>query len=74
MKLSELSKGSRAMIVSVNSSPLEVTLMKLGVVTGDIVTLSDFAPFGGPLAMQIGSNKVALRRSDAARIEVKMLT
>jgi len=74
MKLSELSKGSRAMIVSVNSSPLEVTLMQLGVVTGDIITLSDFAPFGGPLAMQVGGNKVALRRSDAARIEVKMLT
>lgn len=74
MKLSELSKGSQAMIVSVQSSSLEVTLMKLGVVSGDIITLTDQAPFGGPLAMQIGGNKVALRRSDAKQIEVRVLT
>ena len=74
MKLSEVSKGSQAMIVSVQSSSLEVTLMKLGVVIGDIVTFTDVAPLGGPMAIRIGSSKVALRRSDANQIEVKILT
>ena len=72
MKLSQLEKGAQAVIVSVDSQELEVALMKYGVVRGDLFTLSDQAPFGGPFALEIDGNKVAIRKSDAALIQVKV--
>lgn len=72
MKLSQLNKGSQAVIVSVASRDLEVALMKYGVVCGDLFTLSDMAPLGGPFALEIDGNKVAIRKSDAELIEVKV--
>lgn len=72
MKLSELDKGTSAIIVSVSSRNLEVALMKYGVVCGDLFTLSDMAPMGGPYALEIDGNKVAIRKSDAEQIEVRV--
>ena len=72
MKLSQLEKGSQAVIVSVSSKELEVALMKYGVVRGYFFTLSDQAPWGGPFALEINGNKVAIRKSDAEQIEVKV--
>lgn len=72
MKLSQLNKGSKAVIVSVTSRELEVALMKYGVVCGDQFTLSDLAPMGGPFALEIDGNKIAIRKSDAEQIEVKV--
>ncbi len=72
MKLSKLNKGASATIVLVTSRDLEVALMKYGVMCGDLFTLSDIAPMGGPLALEIDGNKVAIRKSDAEKIEVKV--
>jgi len=71
MKLSELKKGQAGTIAGIERPELEVALMKVGLVRGDQFTLSDIAPLGGPLALEINGHKVALRRSDARFITIQ---
>ncbi|MGG6463494.1 FeoA domain-containing protein [Solilutibacter silvestris] len=47
-------------------------LRELGFVSGEPVRVSGFGPFGrDPLLVRIGTSSFALRRSEAARVEVE---
>lgn len=70
MNLAELEKGELAVIVSVKSETLSLKLYEMGVLPGESVSLEHIAPFGDPVAIQVGESKLCLRLEDAAEIEI----
>lgn len=73
MQLSSMNKGSRGRILSIGSEAVAFSLMALGVMPGDEFLLTDRAPLGGPLALEVNKGKIALRRDDAQGIEVEVI-
>ncbi len=77
MRLSELPKGSPAVVDCVNDAHLDDTIAQrlrdLGFVAGEPVRLVARGPLGAdPLLILIGSTRFALRRSEAARVTVRV--
>ena len=75
MRLSELAKGATAVIQEVEdvnpSDPISSRLRELGFVRGEPVRIVAQGPIGGdPLLVQIGFTRFALRRAEAARVQV----
>jgi len=75
MQLSDLPKGSSAVVVQVNdahdSDAIAQRLRDLGFVAGEAVRIVAQAPWGGdPLLVQVGSTRFALRRKEAGRVIV----
>jgi len=76
MNLSELKLGAPATVLQVceqaSPDPIAARLRDLGFVAGEPVSLVAHGPFGAdPLLVQIGFTRFALRRSEAARVEVQ---
>jgi ferrous iron transport protein A len=75
VRLSELAKGATAVIHEVEdanlSDPISRRLRDLGFVRGEPVRIVAHGPIGGdPLLVQIGYTRFALRRAEAARVQV----
>ena len=75
MRLSELAKGATAVIHDVEDSqlndPISRRLRELGFVRGEPVRIVAQGPIGGdPLLVEIGFTRFALRRAEAARVQV----
>lgn len=69
--LAQLSKGSAAVVRSLGGHPeLRSRLQEMGFTPGCPVRLVARAAFGGPMAFQVRGTLVALRRTDAACIEI----
>ena len=78
MRLSELPKGAQAVVEHVDdahpSDAIAQRLRDLGFVAGEPVRLVARGPLGAdPLLIQIGSTRFALRRSEAARVSVRVV-
>ena len=76
MRLSELPKGTRAVVDRVHDAhavdPIARRLRDLGFVDGEPVRVVAIGPMGGdPILIQIGFTRFALRRAEAARISVR---
>ncbi|MBP6309736.1 MAG: ferrous iron transport protein A [Arenimonas sp.] len=76
MDLSQLTKGSTAQVLGVQSldpdDAIAQRLLDLGFVAGELVKCISLAPFGGdPLLVQIGYTRFALRKVEAARVQVE---
>lgn len=76
MRLSDLKRGAEAVVHAVEEAfPNDVIsrrLRELGFVRGETVRVVARAPLGGdPLLVQVGFTRFALRRNEAARIEVE---
>lgn len=76
MNLSELTPGMSATVIEVceqsSPDPIASRLRDLGFVAGEPVSLVAHGPFGAdPLLVQIGYTRFALRRSEAARINIQ---
>jgi len=76
VRLSELPKGSPAIVDRVNDAhtadPIAQRLRDLGFVDGEPVRVVAVGPMGGdPLLIQIGYTRFALRRAEAARVDVR---
>ncbi|MBS0219085.1 MAG: ferrous iron transport protein A [Proteobacteria bacterium] len=79
MKLVDLPRDVRARVVAVHGNGDDRSadvvarrLRELGFVSGEPVRVSGFGPFGrDPLLVRIGTSSFALRRSEAARVEVE---
>lgn len=72
--LSRLPLGSSARIVKLlNPEPLKTRLMDLGFVPGARVEALFAAPAGSPRAYGILNTVIALRKKDAALVEVQPL-
>lgn len=77
MRLSELPKGSPAVVDGVDDAhaadPIAQRLRDLGFVDGEPVRVVAIGPMGGdPVLIQIGSTRFALRRAEAARVNVRV--
>lgn len=77
MRLSDAPKGANAVVQSVSDAhpadPIAQRLRDLGFVAGEPVRLVARGPLGGdPLLIQIGSTRFALRKSEAARVDVSV--
>ena len=69
--LSQLGNGQEASIRSVSGhSVLSQRLQELGFTPGTPVRLVAKAAFGGALAFQVRGSTIALRRADAACVEI----
>ena len=77
VRLSDLPKGSPAVVDRVDDAHLDDAIAQrlrdLGFVAGEPVRLVARGPLGAdPLLIQVGSTRFALRRSEAARVTVRM--
>ena len=70
-----LRDGKTGMIVridSVGDSELKERLMTMGLIPGTKVKVLRSAPLGDPMALGVRSYNLALRREDAAKIQVSI--
>lgn len=79
MRLSELPRRTAAVVKSVDDAtpndPIARRLRDLGFVPGEAVQIIAFGPFGkDPLVAQVGFTRFALRRAEAARIAVDVVS
>jgi len=78
LKLSELPRRTAATVESVDDQIANDTiarrLRELGFVSGERVEVVAAGPLSAePLLVQVGYTRFALRRSEAARVQVKLL-
>jgi len=70
--LDELPKGWEGMIDSVDDASLSgVRLGSLGFLPGRLLRLVKIAPMGDPIAVDIGGQRVGLRRADARAVRLR---
>lgn len=77
MRLSELPRHAFAVVRRVEATqeadPIARRLAEIGFVPGETVRLVATGPVGAdPLLVQVGFTRFALRRSEAARVEVEV--
>lgn len=69
--LNQLSPGQSAQVAVVRlSGKLRQRLLDLGFIPGVCVTAVHISPLGDPVAYQVLDTVIALRRHDAAHIEI----
>lgn len=75
MTLDELKPGQRGSIVKIlGDGPLVQRLMALGLLEGSEVSLTRRALGGDPVEVQVMGYALSLRREEARRVEVRLLT
>ena len=73
MKLKDTKSGMVVRIDSVGESDLKQRLMTMGLIPGTRVEVLNSAPLGDPIALRLRSYNLAMRRDDAAQIEVSQV-
>ena len=69
--LRELPAGAAAKVVNVHGgSAVSRRLMEMGVIPGTEIRVIKSAPFGDPIQVRILGYSLALRRNEAASIEI----
>lgn len=72
--LSEVQVGQRAQVHSMDADdPVYQRLLAFGLTPGVEVRVVHVAPLGDPIAISFCSQKVMIRRSDAARVMVESI-
>ena len=72
MKLSTLKPGATARIISVGGEgALRQHFLDMGVIPGVLATVTQLAPMGDPMELQIHGYELTLRLADAEKIEVE---
>lgn len=72
LRLSDLKKGQTGTIVKIDESFHVVQLMEMGFLQGKSVSISQVAPMGDPIAVQISGYLLSIRKVDAAQIWVEV--
>lgn len=74
MTLDRLSKGEYAIIKNVGGEgSLRQHFLEMGLIPGQTVRLTKFAPLGDPMELLINGYTLSIRMADAARIEVERI-
>ncbi|MEI6947534.1 FeoA family protein [Paraflavisolibacter sp. H34] len=68
MRLSELKPGQRAVIKSFASPDLELKLMEMGCIPGEVVVVEQVAPLGDPISIRVAGYALSLRLNEAHQI------
>lgn len=74
MKLSELKFGQEAVVEYINDNELSLKLLEMGLLPGETVSLENIAPFGDPIAINVGEYKMCLRIEDADCVIINIKT
>ncbi len=72
LTIQELQIGQKATILEISNPEWENTLMELGFMPGRDLEILFKAPFGGPLAVQIGETLLSMRRNEASAVLVQI--
>lgn len=73
MKLSELKVGQSGKVESIQGdSHLVQRFFEMGLIYGAEVRVMRFAPLGDPMSIRIQGGQLALRKSDAAQINISL--
>jgi Fe2+ transport system protein FeoA len=71
MTLKDLRIGEKATVTAINgNSAATRRLMEMGVVPGVTVKMVKTAPFGDPIEIRVRGYSLAMRKSEAASIEI----
>lgn len=73
MKLSELKTGAVGRIAGFNSEDLELKLMEMGCIPGEMVVVEQVAPLGGPMNIRVAGYMLSLRKDEAEKIVVELV-
>ena len=73
LTLSETKTGMIVRIDSVGESNLKQRLMTMGLIPGTRVEILNSAPLGDPIALRLRSYNLAMRKADAAQIQVSQV-
>ncbi|MDL2211601.1 ferrous iron transport protein A [Erysipelotrichaceae bacterium OttesenSCG-928-M19] len=74
MKLSELKRGESAKIIKIDLNSDSVhRLISLGFSYDNTITFERSAPLGDPQQYYVAGNYIAIRKKDAAKIEVEKI-
>ena len=68
MKLSDLKAGEKGLIKGFESSDLELKLMEMGCIPGEIVVVEQVAPLGDPISIRVSGYSLSLRKNEANQI------
>lgn len=68
MRLSELKAGQSGRIRGFQSSDLELKLMEMGCIPGEIVIVEKIAPLGDPISIRVSGYSLSLRMDEANQI------
>ena len=74
LSLDQLQKGQRAQVESLaGDDAIAQRLMEMGLLEGEEVSLLAIAPLGDPLEIRLGDGRLSLRRTEAARVRIRLL-
>lgn len=73
MTLAEVPKETKAKIVAVLDSEVELKLVEFGLLPGSEFEVINRAPLGGPIYIRIGQNAISLRKREAKTITVEYI-
>jgi ferrous iron transport protein A len=68
----QLQKEQQGIIRKLPEGPLQVKLMEMGCLPGELIRLIYKAPFGDPLCFEVSGYTMMIRRKEAAQIEVEL--
>lgn len=68
IRLSDMKSGERGTIHSFESSELELKLMEMGCLPGEVVVVEQIAPLGDPISIRIAGYALSLRKNEANQI------
>ncbi|MDB5208230.1 MAG: ferrous iron transport protein [Flavisolibacter sp.] len=68
MTLSQLKAGQQGFIKGFESSDLELKLMEMGCIPGELVTVEQIAPLGDPISIRVSGYSLSLRKNEANQI------
>ena len=71
-KLSELVPGQVGIISKFKNDELFLTLMEMGCLPGERITLEQIAPLGDPISVSISGYSLSLRLNEAENILVEI--
>jgi ferrous iron transport protein A len=68
MRLSQLKAGQKGLIKGFESSELELKLMEMGCIPGEMVAVEQIAPLGDPISIRVSGYSLSLRKNEANQI------
>lgn len=74
MRLNDIKPGSKCTLKTINAKgALKQRFMDMGLFPDSVVTVVRNAPLNDPMEIQLGSFYMAIRKAEAAMIEVEQL-
>jgi len=73
--VADLRVGARATVLRIEGvDEVSLRLMEMGLTPGVDVALLGVAPLGDPLELEVRGYRLSLRKKEAARVEVNLVT